>query len=59
MALPASRPACTVGTRVHTADGAVCGVTQSGVTNYLGIPFAAPPVGRFRWRAPQPAKPWT
>lgn len=28
------------------------------VTVFRGIPFAAPPVGRNRWRAPQPCKPW-
>ncbi len=28
------------------------------ITVFKGIPFAKPPVGEFRWRAPQPAEPW-
>jgi para-nitrobenzyl esterase len=30
----------------------------SGVRAYLGLPYAAPPVGSLRWRTPQPVAPW-
>ena len=32
---------------------------ESGVQAFLGIPFASPPVGDLRWRAPQPVIPWS
>src|SRR3954469_1380256 len=44
---------------VTTETGQVEGTEQSGMAVYLGIPFAAPPVGNLRWKAPQPAAKWT
>ncbi|MES1926738.1 Carboxylesterase [Salinisphaera sp. T31B1] len=44
---------------VQTADGPVQGRIASGVSQFLGIPFAASPVGDLRWRPPQPPQPWT
>jgi para-nitrobenzyl esterase len=43
---------------VATEYGLVQGVTETGLTVYRGIPFAAPPVGDLRWRSPQPAAKW-
>jgi para-nitrobenzyl esterase len=43
---------------VKTEGGLVQGVDGDGVTIFRGIPFAAPPVGDLRWRAPQPAAHW-
>lgn len=52
-------PSCTSGTLVQTMSGPVCGLTVNGQTVYLDVPYAAPPVGRLRWRPPQPVQPWT
>lgn len=45
----------------QTDAGTVSGVKNEAgdITAFKGIPFAAPPVGDLRWKAPQPAKHWT
>ena len=43
---------------VMTTEGPVQGFVQQGVNIFLGIPYAAPPVGAWRWRPPQPPEPW-
>lgn len=46
--------------QITTTNGIVEGVREkSGIRAFRGIPFAAPPVGRLRWKAPQPVKGWT
>jgi para-nitrobenzyl esterase len=43
---------------VATADGLLRGTTAGSDHEFLGIPYAAPPVGNLRWKAPQPAARW-
>ncbi len=46
---------------ITTATGQLEGVVSADgkVRTFKGIPYAAPPVGPLRWKAPQPALPWT
>jgi para-nitrobenzyl esterase len=44
---------------VSTADGAVRGLANGAADEFLGIPYAAPPVGALRWRPPQAAARWS
>ncbi|WP_114941468.1 carboxylesterase/lipase family protein [Mucilaginibacter endophyticus] len=43
---------------VKVKEGLLQGTAENGLSIYKGIPFAAPPVGELRWRAPQPAAKW-
>lgn len=43
---------------VKTLNGMVQGVNESGVSVFKGIPYAQPPVGNLRWKAPEPVKNW-
>jgi para-nitrobenzyl esterase len=43
---------------VKVEGGLVEGTVEDGLAVYRGIPFAAPPVGDLRWKAPQPAAKW-
>jgi para-nitrobenzyl esterase len=44
---------------VHTEAGLVQGTMEGGIEAYKGIPFAAPPLGDLRWRAPKAPVAWT
>ncbi|MES3025297.1 MAG: carboxylesterase family protein [Pseudomonadota bacterium] len=43
---------------VAVDSGVVVGLRAGAMRTFLGVPFAAPPVGALRWRAPQPLLPW-
>jgi para-nitrobenzyl esterase len=60
LAVPAfSQTVAAPGDPVEIDSGLVAGKLVAGnVRAYLGIPYAAPPVGNLRWREPQPVKPW-
>lgn len=43
---------------VKTQNGSLCGEQKDGFIQFLGVPFAKPPVGPLRFRKPQPPEPW-
>ncbi len=44
--------------QVKVKNGILQGTIEDGLTIFKGIPFAAPPVGDLRWKAPQPVAKW-
>ena len=47
--------AAASGPQVKTASGTVEGKEDGAINKFLGIPYAAPPVGDLRWKPPVPA----
>lgn len=45
--------------QVRTDAGTIRGKALGATEAYMGVPFAKPPVGSLRWRAPEPVAPWT
>jgi para-nitrobenzyl esterase len=44
--------------QVKVQEGKIQGAIENDLTIFRGIPFAAPPIGPLRWKAPQPVKKW-
>ena len=46
--------------QTKTINGAIEGNydTKTGIQTYFGVPFAKPPIGNLRWKAPQPVESW-
>ena len=42
----------------ETTAGKIEGTEENGLCIFRGVPFAAPPVGSLRFKAPQPVEPW-
>jgi para-nitrobenzyl esterase len=49
----------TLSAIVETKEGRLQGFIRSGVTEFLGVPYAEPPVGSLRWQPPKDKAPWT
>lgn len=58
VALLFSAVAMAQGPQVRVESGLIEGLDSSGVKIFRGVPFAAPPVGQLRFKAPQPVAAW-
>jgi para-nitrobenzyl esterase len=60
LAFPAARPVLAERSTlpVKVSGGEIVGTDDGTLKTYLGVPFAAPPVGALRWRRPQPVVAW-
>ena len=59
LAFAMSAPAMAEVTEARVTGGEIAGTAVDGLGEFKGIPFAAPPVGDLRWKAPQPVQPWS
>lgn len=57
--LPSNAQAQRTPATVSIDTGRIAGAEANGVLAWKGVPFAAPPIGPLRWRAPQPAAKWS
>lgn len=44
---------------IRVPAGALRGYRDNGLRIFKGVPYASPPVGQYRWRAPQPVAAWS
>jgi para-nitrobenzyl esterase len=44
---------------IQTTSGSLEGNPGHGTVSFKGIPYATPPLGNLRWKAPSPVKPWS
>jgi para-nitrobenzyl esterase len=62
LVMASAAPILAAGPQVRVEQGLVEGLAAekgASVQRFLGIPYAAPPVGPLRWRPPQPAQAWS
>lgn len=59
IAVMACSPAQTQSIQIPTPQGPVVGtISSNGVSNFKGLPYAAPPINDLRWRPPEPPMSW-